>query len=60
MTNSCSKKCVSAYTDTELNTAELACIDRCASKYLQTQEKVGEVLQNYERQMMQQMGQMPK
>ena len=59
MTLSCYRKCISTYHDSELNVAELSCLDRCASKYLQAQEKVGSVLQQFEQQMMQQQGMMP-
>lgn len=55
----CSKKCITSYNDGELNVGELACIDRCTSKYLQAHEKVGAHLQEFERQMMAQMGQAP-
>ncbi len=59
MTGSCYKKCIATYHDGELNVAELSCLDRCASKYLQAQEKVGQVLHQFEQQMLQQQGMVP-
>jgi import inner membrane translocase subunit TIM10 len=50
MSATCFKKCVNAYNDSDLNVGEMTCTDRCISKYLQTQEKVGTVLQAFEAQ----------
>lgn len=47
----CAKKCIVRYTDGELAVGEMACVDRCVGKYMQAQEKVGEVLNNFEIQM---------
>jgi import inner membrane translocase subunit TIM10 len=51
MATMCNKKCVTAYSDGELSVGEMSCVDRCVSKYLQAQEKVGAVLQSFEQQM---------
>ncbi|KAJ8904697.1 hypothetical protein NDN08_001215 [Rhodosorus marinus] len=34
MADQCFKKCVPRYTDSELNTGEKVCVDRCVGKYL--------------------------
>lgn len=47
----CNKKCVVKQTDGELSVGEMSCTDRCVGKYLQAQEKVGEVLFNFEQRM---------
>ena len=54
MSTSCFKKCVAGYHDGELSVGEMTCVDRCVSKYMQAQEKVGEVLNNFEKQIRQQ------
>jgi import inner membrane translocase subunit TIM10 len=50
MVITCSKKCVVRYNEGDLNVGEMACVDRCVGKYMQAQEKVGQVLQNFEQQ----------
>lgn len=46
MSASCFEKCASTrHKDTELALGEMGCVDRCVAKYLETQEKVGVVLQ---------------
>ena len=54
MTGSCYKKCITVYKTTELETGELACIDRCSGKYLEAQEAVGKVLSEVEAKLKQQ------
>jgi import inner membrane translocase subunit TIM10 len=54
ITQNCSKKCVAQFNENDLNVGEMACVDRCVSKYLQTHEKVGEVLNNFEKQLLEQ------
>ena len=44
----CAKKCVKRYHDGDLAVGEMACIDRCVGKYMQAQEKVGQVLDSFE------------
>ena len=52
MTKNCFKKCVTSTAgDGDLNVGEMACVDRCVGKYLQTQELVAVVLNNFEQQM---------
>jgi import inner membrane translocase subunit TIM10 len=51
MSQTCAKKCVVHYHDGDLAVGEMACVDRCVGKYMQAQEKVGEVLNNFEQQM---------
>ena len=51
MSSSCWKKCVVKQTDGELSVGEMSCVDRCVGKYMQAQEKIGEVLHNFEAQM---------
>ena len=48
MSASCWKKCVVTQKEGELSVGEMSCVDRCVGKYMQAQEKVGAVLQNFE------------
>ncbi len=50
MSSMCFKKCVARYVDNELAVGEMTCVDRCVGKYLATQQKVGDVLNEFERQ----------
>jgi import inner membrane translocase subunit TIM10 len=44
--SSCFSKCASTrHKDQELPLGEMSCTDRCVSKYLEAQERVGQVLQ---------------
>mmetsp|Transcript_6313 Transcript_6313/g.9618 ORF Transcript_6313/g.9618 Transcript_6313/m.9618 type:complete len:104 (-) Transcript_6313:56-367(-) len=46
MSASCFQKCASRkHKEPDLALGEMSCTDRCVSKYLETQEKVGRVLQ---------------
>jgi hypothetical protein len=47
----CGKKCFVKYNDGDLAVGEMVCIDRCVGKYMQAQEKVGQVLNSFEQQM---------
>ena len=51
MSQTCGRKCLVRYHDGELAVGEMACIDRCVGKYMQAQEKVGHVLNQFEQQM---------
>ena len=48
MTVMCNKKCIVSHHSTDLAIGEMSCIDRCVGKYLQAQEKVGIVLNQFE------------
>jgi len=50
MTKSCHKKCIVKEYSQDLSVGEMACIDRCVGKYIQTQEKIGFVLNQFEQQ----------
>ena len=54
MTVMCNKKCIVSHHSTDLAIGEMSCIDRCVGKYLQAQEKVGAVLNQFEANMKQQ------
>jgi len=45
MTESCVAKCLTKKGDSELHVGELSCLDRCAVKYLQTQNTAAETMQ---------------
>jgi mitochondrial import inner membrane translocase subunit TIM10 len=48
MTVVCNKKCIVSHHTVDLAIGEMSCIDRCVGKYLQAQEKVGGVLNQFE------------
>mmetsp|Transcript_25044 Transcript_25044/g.41550 ORF Transcript_25044/g.41550 Transcript_25044/m.41550 type:complete len:104 (-) Transcript_25044:312-623(-) len=53
--SSCFNKCASTkHRDQELPLGEMSCTDRCVSKYLEAQERVGQVLQKANESQMQQ------
>ena len=41
MCSLCFEKCVSRYSDSDLNLGEMSCVDRCVGKYLESHMKVG-------------------
>ena len=44
--SSCFEKCASRrHKDNEISLGEMSCVDRCVSKYLESQQRVGAVLQ---------------
>ena len=51
MSQKCAKKCIVRYNDGDLAVGEMACVDRCVGKYMQAQDKVVQVLNNFEQQM---------
>lgn len=51
MSKSCFKKCVVKQNEPDLAVGEMSCIDRCVGKYMNAQEKVGLVMNNFEKQM---------
>jgi import inner membrane translocase subunit TIM10 len=55
MSTMCHKKCVVRNIgEGDLSVGEMACTDRCVGKYMQAQEKIGQVLNSHEQQMKQQ------
>jgi import inner membrane translocase subunit TIM10 len=57
--SSCFQKCASQkHKDQDLSLGEMTCTDRCVSKYLDSQQLVGGVLQKANEQQMQQQQQM--
>ena len=52
--NSCFKKCVVKYSDSDLSVGEMTCVDRCAWKYLESQYKMSDVVKRFEQQQLQQ------
>ncbi|EKX53315.1 hypothetical protein GUITHDRAFT_150375 [Guillardia theta CCMP2712] len=53
MLKQCFEKCVEHYHDSELALGENVCIDRCVSKYVSAQEKVGATMTKVTSQMQQ-------
>mmetsp|Transcript_190 Transcript_190/g.196 ORF Transcript_190/g.196 Transcript_190/m.196 type:complete len:103 (-) Transcript_190:397-705(-) len=59
LTMSCFNKCASRkHKEPDLQLGEMSCIDRCVSKYMEAQEKIGVVLQKANESQAQQMQQM--
>eukprot|EP00924_Labyrinthula_sp_SR-Ha-C_P010587 snap_masked-scaffold_61-processed-gene-0.35-mRNA-1 protein AED:0.03 eAED:0.03 QI:0/-1/0/1/-1/1/1/0/96 len=52
MTTLCHERCfaTSSDTDAEINVGELTCTDRCVGKYLEAQQKVGEIMKRIQEQ----------
>lgn len=56
LTSTCFSKCVGRkHRDADLQLGEISCIDRCVSKYMEAQEKIGIVLQKANERQSQQM-----
>ena len=51
---SCFKKCVVKYSDSDLAVGEMTCVDRCAWKYMEAQYKMNDVVHRFEQQLLQQ------
>ena len=59
LTSSCFTKCASRkHKEGDLQLGEMSCLDRCVSKYMEAQEKVGTVMQQANEKQAQQMQQM--
>eukprot|EP01114_Cavostelium_apophysatum_P021720 TRINITY_DN7653_c0_g1_i1.p2 TRINITY_DN7653_c0_g1~~TRINITY_DN7653_c0_g1_i1.p2 ORF type:complete len:105 (+),score=20.78 TRINITY_DN7653_c0_g1_i1:145-459(+) len=58
MQDQCFRKCVTAFTDSDLSKGEATCVDRCVLKYMDFQQRIGIRLQAVQQQQMQQMQQM--
>ena len=59
LTSSCFAKCASRkHKEADLHLGEMTCIDRCVSKYMDAQQKVGVVLARANEKQMAQMQQM--
>jgi hypothetical protein len=39
-------QCVTRYTEADLNVGEMACVDRCASKFMEASQLVAEATSN--------------
>ncbi len=46
----CFKKCTPRFKEADLSIGEMQCTDRCVAKYMETQEKVGEILKKFNEQ----------
>ncbi|CAN0369877.1 unnamed protein product [Ascophyllum nodosum] len=57
MSNLCFKKCVVKMSgESDLSVGEMTCVDRCVSKYIEAQEKIGVILKDAEESMAAQQG----
>ena len=52
MSKMCFRKCVPNFVEPELNVAEYTCIDRCSAKFMQCNESVSKVLQEFQEEQM--------
>mmetsp|Transcript_10487 Transcript_10487/g.15984 ORF Transcript_10487/g.15984 Transcript_10487/m.15984 type:complete len:98 (+) Transcript_10487:91-384(+) len=50
MSSVCAKKCITKFSDSDLQVGEMTCIDRCTGKYMHAQGMVGDILQAFESQ----------
>ena len=51
MIDSCYKKCIpQKYAEGDLSKGESVCLDRCAAKYIEVSEKIGQQLQTMQQQ----------
>ena len=50
MSSMCFQKCVTKYNNADLQVGEMACTDRCVSKYMLSQEVVSGVLNKFQKQ----------
>ena len=48
MSKVCFKKCIPNYHEPDLNVAEYTCIDRCTAKFMQVNESISKVLQQFQ------------
>ena len=44
----CFRKCVPHFVEEELAVGELSCVDRCVSKYMKTNVKVGAIMNEFQ------------
>ncbi len=59
LAQTCFTKCASRkHKESDLHLGEMSCVDRCVSKYMEAQEKVGVVLQKANEKQAAQMAQM--
>jgi import inner membrane translocase subunit TIM10 len=61
ISSQCFNKCVSRkHKEPDLSLGEMTCTDRCVAKYLESQQRVGAVLQEANEQQLQQQQQMQR
>ena len=54
MNETCFKKCIHKYNESDLSVGEMTCIDRCSWKFMESQFKMQSVMKNFEEQAQQQ------